>query len=276
MPNIHPTAIVDRNARIADDVQIGPYTMVGPKVTIGKGTVIGSHCVLEGRTTIGQYNRIFHHVTLGQEPQDLKYRGEDATLIVGDHNDIRELVTMHIGTANGGGSTTVGSHNLFMVNVHIAHDCHVGSHCILANNVMLAGHVNVEDHAVISGAAAISHFVTVGQYAFIGGLSAVVTDCPPYMSSDGHPARVRSFNKVGLVRHRFDPESIDAIGRAYVLIFGKRARNLAAGLEEAEARLGHDPYVTQVIQFVRRAAAAPHGRHLESLRPDNKRVTPTR
>ena len=276
MPHIHPTAIVDRNAQIADDVVIGPYTTVGAKVTLGKGTVVGSHCVLEGRTTIGLRNRIFHHVTLGQEPQDLKYRGEDTTLQIGDHNDIREQVTMHVGTENGGGSTSVGSHNLIMAVTHVAHDCHIGSHCILANNVMLAGHVVIEDHAVVSGAAAISHFVTVGRFAFIGGVAGVITDCPPYMSSDGHPARVRGFNKVGLLRHKFDAESVEALARAYIMLFGKRARNQSAALEEVEATFGHDRHVVELIRFVRRSASAPHGRYLESLRHDNKRATPTR
>lgn len=276
MPIIHPTAIVDRNAELADDVVVGPYTTIGPKVTIGKGTVVGSHCVLEGRTAIGQRNRIFHHVTLGQEPQDLKYRGEDTSLEIGDHNDIREFVTMHVGTSNGGHSTSVGSHNLLMVNAHIAHDSHVGSHCILANNVMLAGHVEVQDHAVISGAAAVSHFVTIGRYSFIGGIAGVVHDCPPYMISDGHPARVRSLNSIGLQRHKFEPESVKALERAYLLIFGKRARNQAAGVEEAEATLGGDRHVAELIRFIRDAWHAPNGRRLESQRHDNKRVTPTR
>jgi UDP-N-acetylglucosamine acyltransferase len=276
MPSIHPTAVVDRNARLADDVVIGAFTTIGPKVTIGRGTVVGSHCVLEGRTTIGQRNRIFHHVTLGQEPQDLKYRGEDAALEIGDHNDIREFVTMHVGTANGGGVTAVGSHNFIMVATHVAHDCRIGSHCILANNVMLAGHVEVQDHAVISGAAAISHFVTIGRFAFIGGVAGVVHDCPPYMISDGHPARVRSLNSIGLQRHKFEPQSIKALERAYLLVFGKRARSQAAGLEEVEATLGDDPCVRELVDFIRRGWSAPNGRYLELQRHDNKRAAPTR
>lgn len=275
MPNIHPTAIVDRNARLDDDVHVGPYSTVGPKVTISKGTVIGSHCVVEGRTTLGQHNRIFHHVTLGQEPQDLKFRGEDTSLEIGDHNDIREFVTMHIGTTNGGGRTSVGSHNLLMVNTHIAHDCHIGNHCILANNVMLAGHVIIQDHAVISGGAAISHFVTIGKYAFIGGVAGVVHDCPPFLKSDGHPARPRAVNTIALERHKFDPRTIENLDAAYRLLYGKRAGTFAAGLEEVQATLNDDRAVAEFIQFVRQSSTAPHGRHLESKRSDNKRVTRT-
>lgn len=273
---IHPTAIVDRNARLDDDVHIGPYTTVGSKVTIGKGTVVGSHCVIEGRTTIGQHNRIFHHVTLGQEPQDLKFRGEDASLEIADHNDIREFVTMHIGTTNGGNRTSVGSHNLLMVNTHIAHDCHVGNQCILANNVMLAGHVLVQDHAVLSGGAAISHFVTIGRYAFVGGLSTVVHDMPPFTKSDGHPARPRTINTIALERHKFDPQTIEKLEASFRLLYGKRSGTLAAGLEEVEATLNNDRAVTELVDFIRRCSTAIHGRYLESQRLDNKRAAPIR
>jgi len=280
MPFIHPSAIVDRNARLADDVHIGPFTVIGPKVTVGRGTTIGSHCVIEGRTTIGDRNRIFHHVTLGQEPQDLKYRGEDATLDIGDHNDIREFVTMHIGTANGGGATSVGSHNLLMCGAHIAHDCHVRSHTILANNVMLAGHILVQDHAVISGGAAVQHYVTIGQYAFIGGLAGVVHDCPPFMMTDGHPAHVRGVNTVGLTRHKFEHETIRKLEKVFMLLFSKKAirgnGSFAAGLVEAEAIHGDDSAVAHLNDFCRNYANAPAGRSAEAQRADDKRQTPTR
>lgn len=280
MPHLHPTAIVDRNAQLADDVTVGPFSIIGPSVVIEAGTSVGAHCVIEGATTIGRRNRIFHHVTLGQEPQDLKFRGENATLRIGDHNDIREFTTMHIGTENGGGSTSVGSYNLLMVNTHIAHDSHVGDHCVLANNVMLAGHIIVQDHAVISGGAGLQHFVTVGRHAFIGGLAGVVHDCPPFMMTDSHPAHVRGVNAVGLARHKFEPETIKNLERAYMLLFSKKARSgngsFAAGLEEAQATLGHDEYVTELIDFCRRSAAAPAGRAEEAARPDDKRATPTR
>jgi len=202
MPEIHPTALVDRNAKLADDVAVGAYAVIGPKVTIGRHTRVGSHTVIEGRTSIGHNNRIGHHVCLGQYPQDLKYRGEDSTLEIGDHNDIRENVTMHIGTENGGGRTAIGSHNYLMVGAHVAHDCIIGDHTILSNNVMLAGHIIIHDHAILAGGAGVSHYVTIGRYAFIGGLAGIVHDCPPFMATDGHPARVRSVNAIGLApRH---------------------------------------------------------------------------
>jgi UDP-N-acetylglucosamine acyltransferase len=279
MPEIHPTAIVDRNAQIDDDVRIGPCTVIGPRVRIGRGTSVGSHCIIERRTVIGRYNRICHHVLLGGEPQDLKFRGEDTALIIGDHNEIRENVTVHVGTANGGGKTTVGSHNLLMVGAHIAHDCHVGDHCVLSNNIMFAGHISVQDYAVLAGGAAVTHYATIGRYAFIGGLAGVVHDCPPYMMSDGHPARVRSVNTVGLARHGFDPEVVEKLKKAYMLLWGQKARRanrIGAALEEAEATLGDDPHVMELVNFTRRMVAATHGRHAESFRPDDKRATPTR
>ncbi|MDX1563976.1 MAG: acyl-ACP--UDP-N-acetylglucosamine O-acyltransferase [Phycisphaeraceae bacterium] len=277
MPNLHPTAIVDRNARLADDVQVGPYSIIGPKVTIASGTVIGSHCVIENRTTIGRHNRIFHHVQLGQEPQDLKYRGEDAELIIGNHNDLRENVTVHIGTENGGGSTSIGSHNLVMVNTHIAHDCHVGDHCILSNNVMLAGHILIDDHAVLAGAAAITHYVTIGRYAFVGGVAGVVHDCPPFMVSDGHPARPRGVNLIGLKRNKFQDTTIDLLKRAYQGLWGsKREGSMGAALEKIEAEHGHDKVVMELIEFVRNATSSPNGRYEESKRRDDKQSTPTK
>jgi len=278
MPVIHPTAVVDRNAQLADDVQVGPFSIIGPKVTIAAGTTVGAHCVVEGRTTLGRHNRVFHHVTLGQEPQDLKYRGEDATLDIGDHNDIREFVTMHIGTENGGGSTSVGSHNLLMVNVHIAHDSHVGDHCILSNNVMLAGHITIQDHAVLAGAAAITHYVTIGRYAFVGGVAGVVHDCPPFMISDGHPARARGVNMVGLKRHRFEDDTIEQLKRAYQLLWGTRSKgqSIAAALEQIEAESNGDKSLNELIEFTRNSLQAPNGRAAETTRQDDKASTPTR
>ena len=274
MPDIHPTAVVDRNANLADDVRIGPYSVIGPRVTIGTGTILGSHCVITGRTTLGKYNRITHHICLGGDPQDLKYRGEDTRLDIGDFNTIREHVTIHTGTENGGGATTVGSHNLLMVNAHIAHDCHVANHCILDNNVMLAGHVIVNDWAILSGAAAVSHYVTIGRHAFLGGVAGVVHDCPPYMISDGHPAHVRGPNKIGLQRRGFEPTTIDNIKKAFMLIWSKSRpqQSLAAALEQVEAEMGQDPHVRELVVFTRNLTQAPAGRHAETIRRDDKRA----
>jgi UDP-N-acetylglucosamine acyltransferase len=277
MTEIHPTAVVDRQAELAQDARIGPYSVIGPEVSIGPGCQVMSHVVITGRTTLGQNNRVWHHTVLGAEPQDLKYRGEPAYLEIGDRNDIREFVTMHIGTANGGGATTVGDDNLFMVGAHVAHDSHVASHCILANNALLAGHITIEDYAVISGGAAIHHYVTIGRYAFIGGNSGVVHDCPPYMNTDGHPARVRSVNTIGLHRHQFDEATIENLKGVCRLIYRRdNGQNQEAGIAHAEAEFGSDPACHEVCRFARRAAQGINGRQREALRPDNKRVTPPR
>ena len=270
MTDIHPTAVIDPQATIGEDVSIGPFTIIGPNVSIGNGTQIGSHCIIENHTSVGENNRISHHVCLGQVPQDLKYKGEPATLEIGDDNDIRENVTMHIGTDNGGGSTTVGNNNLFMVGTHIAHDCHVRNNCVIANNVMFAGHIVVEDFAVISGGAAITHFVTIGKHVFIGGLAGVVRDCPPFMSVDGHPARVHTVNKTGLLRRGFSVEQIEDLKQACRALFGKRCSNQAAALETLEQEFSDNQLVIELCDFVKQSTVAPNGRHLETLRKDHK------
>lgn len=277
MPNIHPTAIVHPDARLADTVEVGPFCLVGPHVQIDSGSKLYSHVVIEGHTTIGKNNRIFHHVTLGQEPQDLKFRGEPATLVIGDSNDIREHVTMHIGTENGGGVTSVGSKNMLMVGCHIAHDCHIGSHCLLANNAMLAGHIRINDHAVLAGGVAVAHYVTIGRYAFIAGNSGVEHDCPPFMVALGFRAHVRGVNQIGLTRHGFTPQSIDNLKFAYRKLFLKEgAATQAAALEDLENRFATDPVVRELTAFLRNAASAVNGRYLETLRRDDKRLGPVR
>ncbi len=275
MPDIHPTAVVDPGADLADDVVVGPHSVIGPNVTLGEGTRIGSGTVIEGCTILGRHNRVFHHALVGCEPQDLKYRGEKTTLVIGDHNDIRENVTIHVGTENGGGSTTVGSHNLFMVGSHIAHDSHVGDRCVLSNNVLLAGHIVVEDYAVIGGSAAITQYVTVGRYAYVGGLSGVVHDCPPFMVTDGHPAQVRGANLIGLARHRFDATSVDKLKAAYRLLWGRRG-NCQTGLEALEQAHGDDPHIAELCAFVQRSGRQRHGRHAEQFRRDDRRSSPAR
>ncbi len=276
MSRIHPTAIVDPKAELARDVSIGPYAVVGPRVTLGPATQVMSHAVITGRTTLGARNRIWHHAVLGAEPQDLKYTGEDTTLALGDDNDIREFVTMHPGTANGDGTTTVGDRNLFMVGAHVAHDSHVGCRCVLGNNVLLAGHITIDDDAVISGGAAIHHYVHVGRYAFIGGNSGVVHDAPPYMNSDGHPARVRSVNFIGLHRHGIDGSTIENLKEVCRLLYKRERGNQAQVIDAVEADFGHDPACKEVCRFARTTAQGPNGRRREADRKDNKRKSPTR
>ena len=277
MSHIHPTAVIDAAAELADDVVIGPYCVVGPHVKIGPATQLMSHVVVTGRTSLGAANRIWYQATLGGDSHDLKYRGEPTELIVGDRNDVREYVTMHIGTANGDGRTTVGDDNLLMVGAHIAHDSHIGDHCVLANNVMLAGHITIEDFAVVSGGAALHHFVTVGRYAFVGGNAGVVHDCPPYMVSDGHPARVRAVNTIGLQRHGFDEHRLERLKHLCRTLYRRdNGHNQAQVIHAMAQRYGDDPACREVCAFARRAADAPNARHRESLRRDDKRATPTR
>jgi UDP-N-acetylglucosamine acyltransferase len=267
---------VDPAAKLAGDVVVGPFCVIGPKVTIGAGTRLDSHVIIEGRTTIGEGNRIFPRVSLGQEPQDMKFKGEDAQLIIGDRNDIRENVTMHIGTDNGGGKTVVGSNNFIMIAAHIAHDCIIGDGCVISNNVMLAGHIIVQDYAVLAGAAGVSHYVTIGRYAFIGGISGVVHDCPPFMICDEHPARVRGVNHIGLTRHGFTDEQIEHLRQAYRALFKRESGTQDAAIVDLLARYPDDPHIAELCKFVQHAAASPNGRYAETVRHDDKRVTPTR
>ena len=219
MANIHPSAVVDPHAELADDVVVGPFSIVGPDVSIGAGTVLKSHVVVEGRTTIGERNVFHPGAAIGCTPQDKKYRGEPTRLVVGDDNVVRENCTMAVGTVQDEGLTVVGSRNLFMANAHVAHDCRVGSDVILANNVALAGHVTVEDHAILGGQAAVHQFARVGAYAMVGGLSAVIQDVPPYLICHLNPGRPAGLNTVGLRRAGFTDEMMRALRRAYGALY---------------------------------------------------------
>ncbi|MCX7935388.1 MAG: acyl-ACP--UDP-N-acetylglucosamine O-acyltransferase, partial [Planctomycetota bacterium] len=202
---IHPTAVVSLDAEIGDNVEIGPFSVIGPRVRIGDGTRLRNHVTVVSHTAIGCGCDIYPQAVLGGEPQDLKFRGEESVLVIGDHNIIRECVTINRGTALGGGRTVIGDRNLIMAYVHIAHDCRIGNQCVITNCAQLAGHIVVEDMAIISGMVAVHHFVTIGTLSFVAGLSAVRTDVPPYMIVDGNPARVRKLNLEGLRRRGVTP-----------------------------------------------------------------------
>jgi len=248
-PVIHPTAIVATGAVLAPGVSIGPYAVIGPHVRLGAGTRVGPHAVIEGRTTIGRDNRIFQFASVGAEPQDLKYRGEDSRLEIGDRNIIREFATLSIGTAGGGMVTRVGSDTLLMHYAHVGHDCQVGSHCVLANGATLAGHVTISDHVIVGGLAAIHQFVRVGESAILSGGSMTVHDVPPFCNASGDRARLRGINLIGLKRRGFDAARVRAIKRAYRLLF-------ASGLPFAEARvrtsaeLAGQPDVELMVAFL--------------------------
>ncbi len=211
MTQIHPTAIVDPKAQIDSTVTVGPYTVIGPHVKIAAGTTVGPHCVIEGHTSIGSDNRIFQFASLGAIPQDKKYAGEPCELIIGERNTIREFTTFNIGSPGGGGVTRVGNDNWLMAYVHLAHDCMVGNHTIFANNSQLAGHVEVGDWVILGGFTMVHQFVRIGAHGMTALCSVLLADQPPFVMSQGQPARARSMNYEGLRRRGFSAERIAAV-----------------------------------------------------------------
>ena len=217
--NIHPTAIIDPQAQLADDVKVGAYSVIGANVVIGARTEIGSHTVIEGHTSIGVENKIGHHVLLGGAPQDKKYAGEPTQLLIGDRNTIREFTSVHTGTAQDEGITRIGDDNWIMGYVHIAHDCQIGNKPILASNAHLAGLVHVQDWAIVGGMTGVHQFIKIGAHAMVGGGSALHKDVLPYVMISGNPSAVYGINSEGLKRRGFSPEQIMSIKRAYKMVF---------------------------------------------------------
>jgi len=274
MPTIHPTAIVDPTARVADSAEIGPYCVIGPEVEIGERTVLHNHVTIQWLTTIGADNVIYPFSVIGADPQDRKFHGERSTLIMGDRNLIREHVTIHRGTANGGGVTRIGSDNLIMVAAHIAHDCHLGSSICVANQVMLAGHVHVHDGANIGGGAGLHHFTTVGRCAFVGGLARISKDVPPYMIVEGNPAEVRAVNSIAMMRNGYTPDHIDARKDAFKRLFRDNGSPIIDKLHDLRQRHGTVPAVIELCDALEATADGVHGRAMEVHRHDNKRAVP--
>ena len=237
MARIHPTALVDPKARLADSVEVGAYTLVGPDVEIGPGTWVGPHCVIEGRTRIGADNRIWQFCSLGSAPQDKKYAGEPTELRIGDRNTIREFCSFSVGTVQDGGVTEIGNDNWVMAYVHIAHDCRVGHHTVLANNATLAGHVHVGDWAVLGGFTGVHQFVKVGAHVMAGIATGLTQDLPPFMLVSGNPAQVHGFNVEGLRRRGFSAERIAVIKQMHKLLYrqGLRFDEAAAAIRELGA-----------------------------------------
>ncbi len=252
MRKIHPTAIVDPKAKIADDVEIGPYSIIGGDVQIGAGTIVGPHVVIKGCTEIGERNRIFQFSSIGEINQDRKYKGEKTRLRIGDENVIREYVTMQIGTVTGIGITKVGDRNLFMVYSHIAHDCEIGNDCILANCVTLAGHIRIDDGAIVGGLVGVHQFCSVGEMAIVGGCSKIVKDIPPYMMADGRPARVCGINIEGLKRKGIRPEGIREIKAAHKAIFQSKM-NVARAIKALRENYPSSEYVKSIVSFVEKS-----------------------
>ena len=247
---IHPTAIVDPDAKIGDGVKLGPYTVVEADVEIGTDCEIGPYCRFGSGTTVGARNRFESHCSIGAPPQDLKYAGEKTRLSIGDDNVFREFISFHRGTAGGGGLTTVGSRNLFMAYVHVAHDCHVGSETIFANNATLAGHVEIGDGSTVGALSAIHQFSRVGQHAFLGAFTAATKDCMPYMTTVGNrPAKCFGPNTIGLERKGFSPESRKALKRLWRLLHDPKL-NTSQAVERIRDELGGQEEVEVVLQFM--------------------------
>lgn len=250
---IHPTAIVDSKAQIHPDAEIGPLCSIGPNVKIGRGTRLMSHVVVDGWTTIGEENTIFPFATLGLVPQDLKYKGERTELTIGNKNSIREAVSIHLGTAQGGGFTRVGDGNLLMGYVHLGHDVIVGNHSILANYVGIAGHAIVDDHAIVGGQSGVNQFVRIGAHSYIGGQSAVERDVPPFCIAVGsRPMMVKGANIVGLRRRGFTADTISKVNEAIKLWIRPDVEKERC-LLEIESQYGEYPEVQSFVNFIRKS-----------------------
>jgi UDP-N-acetylglucosamine acyltransferase len=245
--SIHPTAVVSPRAELAPGVSVGPYAVIEGEVFVGAGCEIGAHAVIKRFTTLGGRNRVHEHATLGGEPQDVKFGGEESRLVVGDDNLIREYVTIHRASGEGQ-ATRVGSRNFLMVGVHVAHNCEVGDDNVFANGAALAGHIRVEDHVFLSNNVGAHQFTRFGRYAMVGGKSKIVQDVLPYFTTDGNPARVRGLNTVGLRRAGFTPESRRQLRRAYQLLF-RTGLPLADALAELERAT--DEHVLHLARFIR-------------------------
>jgi len=247
---IHPTAIVDQNAKIGPGAIIGPYCTIGADVTLGANCSLLSHVVIAGRTTIGEGTEIYPFASIGHQPQDLKYQGEPSTLEIGRNCIIREGVTMNPGTAGGGLKTIIGNECAFLANSHVGHDCIIGSNVIFSNNVMLAGHCEVGDYVIIGGGAAVIQFARIGAHAFIGGMSGVENDLIPYGMALGNRAYLSGLNIVGLTRRGFSREDIHDLRRAYRLLFAAEGTLKERMEDVAEAYSSH-PIVQEIIEFIR-------------------------
>ncbi len=247
--HVHPTAIVHRSARIGAGTVIGPFVTIGERVRIGRDCRIGASCVIDGVTEIGDGNEIFPMTSIGLVPQDLKFGGEPTRVVIGDRNVIREFVTIHRGTAGGGGLTSIGHHNLLMAYTHIAHDCHIGSDTIFGNGATLAGHVEVEDFANVGAFSGVHQFCRVGKYAFIGGYSVVTKDALPFAKTVGNRARIYGINTIGLIRRGFSQDTIAKLRRAYRILLHANTSRAVAQIERDPGL--QSPEVRYVVDFIR-------------------------
>ena len=249
---IHPTAIVHRSARLASDVEVGPYTVIGEHVEVGEGSTIGSHVVLDGHTRIGRRNTIWHFVSIGAPPQDKKYKGEPTGVEIGDRNTFREFCTINRGTSQDAGVTRIGNDNWIMAYVHFAHDCQIGNNAIFANLAQIAGHVSVGDWAILGGNTQAHQFVQIGAHSFTGMGTYLAQDLPPYVTAAGNMAKPFGINKEGLKRRGFSPEAIAGLKRAYKTLY-RKGLSLEEALGELKAQAAACREVQPLLDFIARS-----------------------
>ena len=245
---IHPTAIVDKNSKISKNVEIGPYCIIGSDVEIGSNSKLHSHISIKGRTKIGKNNEIFPFVSIGTSPQDLKYKGEKNSIIIGDNNKLREYVNIYPGTLQGGTITKLGNNNLLMVYCHIAHDCNIGNGIVLANNVQVGGHVKIEDNAIVGGSCAIHQFSRIGKLAMVGGMTGVLSDVIPFSLSLGNRNNLVGLNLIGLRRAKISNDDIKILQKSYNVIFSNQ--NFRSNIENLNTDLKNNKYVKIIIDFI--------------------------
>ena len=252
---IHKTAIIDNKAKIDTNVEIGPYTVIGPDVEILEGTKIQSHVNITGLTKIGKNNRIFPFASIGNEPQDLKYKGENTKLIIGDSNTIREYTTINTGTTGGGGVTKIGNRSLLMIGVHIAHDCIIGDQVVIANSAAIAGHAEIADHVIIGGNCGVQQFTRIGKMAMIGGMTGVSRDVIPYGLSLGNRNYLDGINLIGLRRSKVSNKDIICLSNAYKEIF--KSESLNDNLSKLNGNFKENTYVQEIIEFINKDKKRP-------------------
>ena len=245
---IHYTAIVDKNSKISENVEIGPYCIIGPNVELGSNTKLHSHVSIKGTTKIGSNNEIFPFVSIGTQPQDLKYKGEKNSIIIGDNNKLREYVNINPGTSQGGTVTKLGNNNLLMVYCHVAHDCTLGNNIVLANNVQVGGHVTIEDYAIVGGSCAIHQFSRIGHLSMIGGMTGVLSDVIPFGLSLGNRNNLVGLNLVGLRRAKISNEDIKLLQKFYDIVFSKQ--NFRFNIENLEINFKENKYIKKIINFL--------------------------
>ncbi len=253
--NIHPTAVIDPGAELDSSVGVGPYVIIGKGVQIGPDTEIETHTVISGPTVIGAGNRVGSFANIGAAPQDLSYRGEETTLTIGDHNLIREYVSIHRGSVKGGGVTMIGDHNMLMAYTHIAHDCRIGNHVIMANAATLSGHVMVEDRANLGGFVGVHQFTRIGRFSYIGGMSGLTKDVPPFTIVAGtrNRMRVSGINRIGLKRNGFSVEDIKKLHGAFKIIFLEENLLLQEALDKTLAEFPDCSPVKELVDFIRKS-----------------------